>query len=293
MTLRRRALPWIATAALAAALGCNPPPSSSSTDGGGGDARARAGSSHVLARVNGTPITETDVALRLKADSHVKEITPEVRKNALETLIRDELAYQKGVALGLDADPAYADEVARAEAQVAALKRRKMGDLYYAREVAGKIEVSDDEVKKYVQDHAADLGTEFHVMQILRRDRGGVEEAKKELDKGTPFEQVAGAPFKDVVGGSAAWDLGFMRWGQLPHEWRDTVKGMKPGDVSGVLGQKDRFWILKLVDRRHIEVDLAAEKPAIVEMLKGEKGLSRRNEAEAKLREGASIVYGP
>jgi parvulin-like peptidyl-prolyl isomerase len=246
----------------------------------------------VVVTVNGTPITETEVALRLKSDSHTTELTPEVRKNVLETLVRDELVYQRGVALGLDADPTYREEVARAEAQLAALKRRKMSDLFYAHELAAKGDISDDVVRKYVQDHAKELGTELHVMQILRRDRASIDEAKTALDHGTPFEEVARAPFKDVAVGSAPWDLGFMRWAQLPAEWRETVGSMKEGDVSPVLtGQKDRFWILKLVARRHVDVSFEADKPALVELLRGEQLAARRAEIEKKLHEGASIVY--
>jgi peptidyl-prolyl cis-trans isomerase C len=279
----------LALTTLVLSSACKAPPSPSSS--GGGDAGSAHAAAPVVVTVNGTPITETEVALRLKSDSHATELTPDARKNVIETLVRDELVYQRGVALGLDADPSYREEVARAE-QLAALKRRKMGDLFYAHELAAKGDIEDDVVRKYVQDHAKELGTELHVLQILRRDRAGIDQAKTALDHGTAFEEVARAPFKDVAVGSAPWDLGFMRWAQLPIEWRETVGGMKEGDVSPVItGQKDRFWILKLVARRHVEVSFDAEKPALVELLRGEQLAARHAEIEKKLHEGASIVY--
>src|SRR5512147_1826594 len=60
----------------------------------------------LLATVNGAAITEDDLNLRLQG-GHGGNITPQMREQAIEALIDEELLYQKGVSLGLDKDVKY------------------------------------------------------------------------------------------------------------------------------------------------------------------------------------------
>ena len=128
----------------------------------------------VIATVNGAPIREADVLFRLKSDSHQNEMKPEYRKNLLDGIIREQLVYERAVQLGLDKDANYQDEVRKLDAQMAAVKRKALGELFYQQEIAGKAQVSDAEAKKYFEDHAEWFRTDLHVLQILRRSEASI-----------------------------------------------------------------------------------------------------------------------
>jgi parvulin-like peptidyl-prolyl isomerase len=248
----------------------------------------------VLATVNGVPITDADVLVKLKNDSHVGELRPEYKKNVLDALIRDELILQRGLELGLDADPSYAEPVRQLEAQLAALKRHRMADLYFRHEIAAKLAVTEADVQRYFDASKVRFGSELHVLQIFKRARGPIDEAKRALEGGQAFEAVAQGGFPGLSPEQKPWDLGWLKWGQLPVEWRDALGKMSPGEISAVLtGTKDRFWIVKLVEVRHVEPSFESEKAAIVELMKGEQLAKLRAEAERGLRERARVTVMP
>ncbi len=246
----------------------------------------------MVATVNGKPLTELDLLYKLKTDSHQDAMKPEFRQNVLGLLIRDELVLQRGLELGLDADPSYAEPVRKLEVQLAALRRKQMADLYFRHEIAAKVEVSEAEAKRYFDAHQERISTQLHVLQILRRTRGDIEQAKQALDGGARFEEVARSTFPGLAEGQTPWDLGYLRWVQVPPEWRDAIYAMKPGETSAILtGQKDRFWIVKLVDLRKTDAQFESEKQGLMEILKSEKLTELRAQAEQQLRARAKIVY--
>ena len=262
---------------------------------------ARAGASppeaakDAIATVNGTPISEIDVRYTLKNDSHTAEVTPQHRKNTIETIIRQELFRQRAVELGLDADPRYQEELRQMEAQMNAFKRKELTELFVRREIDGKAVVSEAEAKKYFAENAARIRTDLLVWQILQKgEEGPIEQALKDIRNGTPFEAVAERQFPKLpTTGPRPWDLGYLRWQQVPESWRNVIYDMKKGDVSGIIrGPSQRFWIIKLVDKReNQDITFESVKPIIMEALKSEKREEVREETERNLRRSARIVY--
>lgn len=268
-------------------------PSSAATQAASTGAQPPQSPKDVLATVNGTPIREADVSFTLSRRGHDPEIPPEHRKDVLEAIIRRELIYQRAVELGLDANPSYQEKLRRMEAQLNAFKRNELSELFW-REMAARTVISEAEAKKYFVENAARIRTELHVWQILLRKESLIDQALNDLKQGISFEEVAGRRFPQLpkMGGDP-WDLGYLRWKQVPEPWHSVVYDLKKGEVSGVIrGPNNRFWIIKLIDRReNPDITFDSIKATIMEVLKNAKIQELREQTDRDLRAKASIVY--
>lgn len=245
----------------------------------------------VAARVNGVPITRAELGAATGAEGHPGLPAAGDEGKDLDRLVRQELAAQEAVRLGLDPGAAYRAELGRLEAQVQAFRRQRLADLY-DREVAVKADVSEDEARRYWEANASRLRTVVHLWQIFVRDEGEIEAARRDLEAGVPFEEAARRRFPNVPASAGAfWDVGTLRLSQAPEPWRDAVAALEVGATSGVLrGPKGRFWLLKLVDRREDPaLTFEAVRPAVVEAVRAAKVEARRAEAERQLRERAKV----
>lgn len=252
-------------------------------------------STDVLVTVNGTPITELDLFYALRRSrGHRAKATPESREDVLESIILQELIYQKAVDLGLDTDPKYQEEMRRVEVQVNAFKRKKLADAFFRREIANKAEVSNAEAQEYFAANTARIRTEVNVWQILRRKESLVEQDLNDLKHGISFAEIAKKQYPKLPKtGRQPWDLGYLRWNQVPAAWQNVVYDLKKGETSDIIrGPNQRFWIIQLIDKRE-KPDLTYEdvKPAIMAILRDEKIQQLRDRTQRELRDKARIVY--
>jgi len=249
----------------------------------------------VLATVNDVPITEEDVRYAsARTGAHKTGGRAATKKDLLETIIRQELIYQRAVELGLEADPNYQEDLRKLEAQVKAFKRERLSQVYFQREIPRQAEVSDAEAREYYAKNTARLRTEFKVWQILKRNKDQIDQVLKDLVRGERFEDVAGKGLPKLPAGvNKPWELGYLRWEQLPEPWRDVVYALKPGERSGIIrGANNRFWIIKLIDRReNSAVSFEDSKPSIMKMLRAEKMQRLREGISRDIREKARITY--
>jgi len=287
-------LTLLATVVLRPTLACGQNQSTSAeSQAAGTPAQPPDSAKDVLATVNGAPIGEADVRLALSGGGHDREVPPEHRKNVLEVIIRQELIYQRAVELGLDANASYQEKLRRMEAQINAFKRKELSELFW-RELAGAATISEAEAKKYFAENATRIRTELHVWQILQRKEGLIEQARNDLEQGASFEEVARRRFPKLPKTDRApWDLGYLRWNQVPEAWRSVVYDLKKGEVSGVIrGPNNRFWIIQLMDKReNPDITFKSAKASIMEVLKNAKIQELREKTDRDLRAKASIVY--
>ena len=249
----------------------------------------------VIATVNGKPITDMDLLLNSrKAGGHQAAGTDADTKKVLEDIILQELASQRAINLGLDADPAYQEELRRMEAQVNAIKRKRLSEVFFQRELIQKTRVSDAEARQYFAEYTVRLRTEIKVWQILRRNENQIEQAKNDLAQGMPFEDVAAKQFPNLPPTvKKPWEMGYLRWNQVPKAWQNVVYDLQVGQTSDIIrGPNNRFWIIKLIDtRENTEVTFEQIKPMIIDVLKNEKARQLREEIIRELRDKARIVY--
>lgn len=294
MRTHRQHLPVLAAAIVAAALSVaceRTPPEPGPRPG------RPAPSAGALVTVGGVVITEHDLQLQLKgAGTHTPEPAADQRRTALEAVVREEAAAQRAIALGLDADPVYQEQIRPAAAQFNAVRRRMLAELLYRKEVSQKAAVAEAEARKFYDENTARITTELRVMQILSRDERKIEEAAAEIKAGAPFETVAAKHYADPGAGAVKpWDMGYLRWNLVPDQWREVLYRMKMGETSGVIrGPNRRFWIIHLVDSRTSpDASFDRLKANITEVLRAGKAQKVREELQRDLIGHTRIEYAP
>ena len=251
---------------------------------------------NVLSTINGTPIGRDDVIYQATIVEGRKQpaLTQGHLKNVLERIIRDELIYQRAMALGLDADPGYQSALSLAMVQINAYKRRKLAEVFFRREVTDKAIVSDAEAKAYFDKNVRRIRAELHLEQILVRKEAEIKTILKELDQGASFESVARKQFPSLPKlPREPWDLGYLTWKQIPESWRNVVYDLKPGEHSSIIrGPNRRFWIVNLVERReNSNLSFADVEKHIKNLLKDAKVEQLRAKTLQELRDKARIEY--
>jgi peptidyl-prolyl cis-trans isomerase C len=248
----------------------------------------------VLATVNDVPITEYDVKQSLKRGvGHGEGVNPEAAQNVLQTLVRNELIYQKSVELGLDKNQAYRKKFNEVQAQLRAFQRHEMSSLYL-NYVRSKVEVTDPDVQAYFEKNAKRIQTKYHVWQIFYKGNyPGIAKDYEDLKKGMPFEKVVSRRFPNLPKGmKAPWDMGFLYWSQIPPYWQDIVDRLKPGQTSEIIkGPSDRYWVIKLVNKEvDPKITFATEKQRIVEILRKQKSDELYDKMLSEMKAKAKIV---
>ncbi len=249
----------------------------------------------VLATVNDVPITEYDVKQSLKRGvAHSGVVGPDAAQNALQTLVRSELIYQKSLELGLDKNQQYRERLTEAEAQLRAVKRQEMTVLFQ-NYIRSKGEVTDSEAQAYFEKNAARIQTKYHVWQIFYRgNHPQITKDHQDLKNGMPFEKVASRRFpnlpKDI---KPPWDIGYLHWTQIPEPWQGVVDRLGIGKVSDIItGPGDRFWVIRVVDKIvDPKITFATEKGNIVEVLTKKKSDDLYEKMLTDMKTNAKIVF--
>ncbi len=121
-----------------------------------------------------------------------------------------------------------------------------------------------------------------------------IEQVLNDLEQGTSFAEVARRQFPKLPKAAGEpWNLGYLRWKQVPKAWQNVVYGLKKGEVSGVIrGPNNRFWIIKLIDKReNPDITFESIKPTIMDVLKNAQIQKLRKKIDRDLRAKASIVH--
>jgi peptidyl-prolyl cis-trans isomerase SurA len=131
------------------------------------------------------------------------------------------------------------------------------------REVDDRVQVGDSEIDIFMEENkAASAGAvEYDTAHILVRipeqavperieqARARAEKARAEALAGGDFARLA-ASVSDAGDALQGGALGWRAPSRLPELFAETLKSMKPGDVSAVLRSPAGFHLLKLLDRR-------------------------------------------
>jgi parvulin-like peptidyl-prolyl isomerase len=247
----------------------------------------------VLATVNGAPITEYDMNQILKKIPTGGGVHQDAAPNMLQTLVRDELIYQKSIELGLDKNQEYRKKLKEVEAQLRAFQRQEMST-FFLRYVHDKAEVTDSDVQGYFEKNAKRIQTKYHVWQIFYKGKyPEIVKDFEDLKSGMPFEKVAARRFSNLPPNiKAPWDIGDLYWNQMPQPWQDVVDRLTPGQVSDIIkGPNDRFWVIKLVNKTvNPKITFATEKERIVEVLRKQKADKLYDDMLSQMRAKSGIV---
>jgi peptidyl-prolyl cis-trans isomerase SurA len=164
------------------------------------------------------------------------------------------------------------------------------------REVDSRITVTDAEVDQFLATTNAQSGgdVEYRLAHILvlvpeqatpdqieaKRRRG--EEALKQIQAGADFGQIA-AGYSDAPDALQGGSLGWRAPARLPTVFADTVRGMKPGEVSGLLRSAAGFHVVKLLETRSRVQQTVVEQTRVRHILIKVSEITSESDAKAKI----------
>ena len=286
---RRTAVSTVAALALAVlpiVTGCGQQQSSSSSSSAG------AASDPVVARVNGTDIRESDLAMAEDdLGAEIQQLPPDHRREQLVSYVADVmLAAQAAEARNLQ----KTDDFRQREA----FFRRKLLMGLMLQDHARSL-VTEEALRKVYDEQIKPMGAaeEIRARHILFRADPKDEKAQAEaqaraqaalerLKKGEDFATVAGELTEDPSGKENGGDLDYFSKDQMVPEFANVAFQMYPGQMSNPVRTQFGWHIIKLEDRRNRPVpEFEKVRPQI------ETFLVRRGQTEliSQLREKAKI----
>src|SRR5215469_12346808 len=234
----------------------------------------------VLAKVNGSEIRQSDVALA------EEELGPSLAQMDPSTKDENVLAFlidMKIVAKAAE-DKKIADSDDFKKRMTFTRNRLLMDSLLGAK---GKAATTDEAMKKVYEDASKQISgeQEVHARHILVETEDEAKAVKAELDKGADFAELAKKKSKDP-GASDGGDLGFFTKEQMVPEFSAAAFALEPGKISDPVKSQFGWHIIKVEEKRN-------RKPPDFDQVKGqiETYVTRKAQADyvSKLREAAKI----
>jgi peptidyl-prolyl cis-trans isomerase SurA len=163
------------------------------------------------------------------------------------------------------------------------------------RDVDNRITVSDAEIEGYLLTRAqAGTETEYDFAHILltvpenatpeqiQERRARAQRIIDELAAGADFAQLS-ASYSDAPNALQGGRSGWRQSGQIPPLFVDAMKPLAPGAVAPLLRSSNGFHILKLVDKRGLDVPLSVVQSHARHILIKTNELTSESDARARL----------
>ena len=179
------------------------------------------------------------------------EYTDAAARQVLQLMVEDLIVTRAYKAVGLPpVDPKQAEEVAKkAGVDVASARSLIMKSTLMDIMVKSRVVVTESMLRDYYEKQKQYEGREsVHVKQIfIRKDAAKAKKALEELQKGTPFDEVAAKLSDALVSGSP--DIGWVAVGDLAEEARKELETAKTGALVGPVTLGDNILIYQVVER--------------------------------------------
>ena len=202
----------------------------------------------ILAKVNGEEITELDVirALQMLGQQAMLYGGEQGQKMILDELISLKL-------FALDAKDKKLDENPEFQQAIEDFKNRMLVQVAMM-DVLKDVSVTDDEAKKFYDEHVTEYFTEpvkVHASHILISDDNSsqdiIAKIQAELQNGVSFDELAKKYSIEPGAKSTGGDLGDFPKGVMVKEFEDVAFALKnPGDVSEPVKTRFGWHIIKL-----------------------------------------------
>ena len=172
-------------------------------------------------------------------------IKPDVRDKILRGIMAEKLVYGEALAKGVD----KSDTVQK---QLEDIKRKLVVRTFLDQKTSDAI--TDADLKKeYDSAIAANKDDkEVHARHILLNSEQDAIDARKKIDGGKSFDEVAREYSKDAGSAKNGGDLGYFTKDQMVKEFSDAAFAMKKGDISGPVKSPFGWHIIKVEDVRKI-----------------------------------------
>lgn len=209
----------------------------------------------VVAKVNGTEIHQSDLAVAEEEAGQLPPMSPDAKKDYLVQFISDMILVSKAAeAKKMGDTPEFKKKVAFARDKLL------MEQLLVA---TGKAALTDEAMHKVYDDAVKQMGQEqeVHARHILIRAAADDDKASKEaedkikaaivrLKKGEDFEKVAKEVTEDPSGKANGGDLGYFSKEQMVSEFSDTAFKLDKGQISEPVKTQFGWHVIKVEDKR-------------------------------------------
>lgn len=152
------------------------------------------------------------------------------------------------------------------------------------REVDNKVNVSDAEVDAYLTAQAkSGVDEEFHLARIsidipdnatsaqIAAAQEKADTVLQKLHNGANFAEMS-TEYSNAPNALEGGDLGWRPAAQLPPQFVDIIRALKPGETTGTLRTSEGFHIIELIEARN------TDKPAIISQTHARHILIKTNE---------------
>jgi hypothetical protein len=193
-----------------------------------------------MARVDGS-VLSADEFYASVPEQLLAVMSLDDQEEALKTWVKTELFYREGLRRGFGDD----EDLRR---RLKEIERELVAEECIRGFIEDIPEVTENEARKYFQEHKSDYSIQVRLAHILVRSRPEAERALAEIRAGTPFENVAAGSSVDQTA-SQGGDLGYMRRGEMVHELEEAAFELKVGEVGDVIASSYGYHIIKVLDR--------------------------------------------
>src|SRR3954447_21396215 len=234
----------------------------------------------VLAKVNGTEIRASDVALaEEELGPSLAQMDPATKKENVLSFLIDMKIVSK------EAEDKKIGDRDDFKTRLAFARNRLLMDNLLA--VEGKAATTDENMKKVYEDAAKQITgeQEVHARHILVETEDQAKKIESDLKKGADFAELAKKESKDP-GASDGGDLGFFTKDQMVPEFSAAAFALEPGKISDPVKTQFGWHVIKVEEKRTRKApDFEQVKPQI------ETYVVRKAQADyvAKLRQAAKV----
>src|SRR5215208_1467972 len=234
----------------------------------------------VLAKVNGSEIRQSDVALaEEELGPSLAQMDPATKKDNVLSFLIDMKIVAKAAE---DKKVENSDEFKK---RLAFTRNRLLMDSLLANE--GKAATTDDAMKKVYDEASKQIvgEQEVHARHILVETEDEAKAVADELKKGADFAELAKKKSKDP-GASDGGDLGFFTKEQMVPEFSTVAFTLEPGKVSDPVKSQFGWHIIKVEEKRNRKAPEFDQVKSQIETY-----VTRKAQADyvAKLREAAKV----
>jgi len=302
-----RSIFWILLVALSVFwlfyLGCGPAPKME---------KARL-EERLVAQVNYEPITITRFQDFLKQRRIFSSNDPEEdlkkKEDALQKLIREIVIDQKAFSLGLESDSSFIEE-----------KDRHMNNFLlgylHAREVVGKIQITDEELKEYYKQHKDEyyaIPEKRQIRHLLikikadstQKDYGeslkkAEDEAKKKIEDlyqrakaGDDFADLVRQYSEELGRTDLSGKMDYLEGGGLGSRVDSVAFSLKVGEISSPVKDENGYHLISVLDIKQKEYREFSESVArgIRRFLQEQKTQEKTGEYLEELKDRTKFVY--
>ena len=204
----------------------------------------RAQDDPVVARVNGTDIRQSDLAMAEEdLGGNIPQMTPEAKRDYLITFVGDMMLVAKAAEAKKFGD---GDDFKR---KLAYARTKLLMEQYLQSEAKGA--VNDAAMKKVYDDAIGQMKKEPEVRarHILVETEDEAKAVVAELKKGADFAELAKTKSKDP-GSAEGGDLGYFTKDQMVPEFSAVAFALEPGKVSDPVKTQFGWHVIKVEDKR-------------------------------------------